>query len=241
MTTPTFPAFDINGRPDNPNLSPFFNVPNLSDAPSPEPGYFILPATAVRRRGDRMWVKSAHEWRDDCNMSDSSAGTTCEVDAGRYCGIGCYARAIGDNPDLCARMRSYASEGNVYAERPPSCSLTSQLSVAYQLNNARAEVVRLEKVVKQQEAEEAAAKARQVTVTVDGQAYTAEYHPGYVQFGCAKIDNRLIRVAYELFTQGEVVRGLGNRHIEAVRIGRGEFTRDQLVVMVPQLLAERLR
>lgn len=74
--------------------------------------------------------------------------------------------------------------------------------------------------------------AQEVTVTVNGTHYRAGFSTGVVVFGCAKIDNRLIRAAHELTQMGE---RLGNRTAGSVKIGAGEFTHEVLAKLVKQL------
>ncbi len=80
-----------------------------------------------------------------------------------------------------------------------------------------------------------AEQAARVTVTVEGKDYVADYRKGYVQFGCAQIDNRHIREAHHLCSFSWIEMR-GNRQIEAVQIGKGLFTRDILARLMPNLI-----
>jgi hypothetical protein len=64
-----------------------------------------------------------------------------------------------------------------------------------------------------------------VKVTVDGVEYVSEYNTDYVQFGCAKISNAIIREAASLCKRSV---DLGNRDVTAVQIGKGLFTKEML-------------
>ncbi len=54
--------------------------------------------------------------------------------------------------------------------------------------------------------------------------YIAEFHPGYVQFGCAKIDNMVFIEAEKFLNIEMPLRLPGNRNITAIQIGKGLFT-----------------
>ena len=69
-------------------------------------------------------------------------------------------------------------------------------------------------------------EARKVTITVEGTAYEAVYHEGFVQFGCARIDNGMIRAAADLTAR--LAAPLGTRVVKAVQIGKGLFTEADL-------------
>ncbi len=63
-----------------------------------------------------------------------------------------------------------------------------------------------------------------IKIEVGGTVYTAEFHPGYVQFGCAKIDN-VVFIESEKFLSIPMEHDLpGNRNITAIQIGKGLFT-----------------
>jgi len=84
----------------------------------------------------------------------------------------------------------------------------------------------LKKLEKEKEEKEKK-ESKNVEVTVDGVVYRTEYKRGHVQFGCAKISNRVIRAANDLcFPSNPVPERY--RKVEAVQIGRGLFTREQL-------------
>lgn len=73
-------------------------------------------------------------------------------------------------------------------------------------------------------------------VRVNG--YAAVFYPRYVQFGCARIDNRLIRSAYAFVrtARGGMSYGnRGNRTGDSVKIGAGVFDHDTLAKLVKQL------
>lgn len=82
--------------------------------------------------------------------------------------------------------------------------------------------------------------AKLVTITVDGVDYVSDYRGGAVLFGCAKINNDLIRRAHNLLhhaPQAPVVWGTwGNRSIEGVLIGKGLFTKVDLAKLVSNLI-----
>lgn len=76
-----------------------------------------------------------------------------------------------------------------------------------------------------------------VSITVNGTTYKAEYHKGYVQFGCAKIDNRDIswcHYAFHGYHSGP--NPDANRKIVSINIGAGVFTKDILDKLVPNLI-----
>lgn len=72
-----------------------------------------------------------------------------------------------------------------------------------------------------------------VEVTVEGKAYKAEYHEGYVQFGCARIDRNLIKAANDLIRYNQGANG--NRTVTAIQIGKGLFTADQIRKMAAKM------
>lgn len=83
--------------------------------------------------------------------------------------------------------------------------------------------------------------SKQVTITVDGVDYVSDYRGGAVLFGCAKINNNLIRRAHELLQhapQMPVAEGdsWGNRNIEGVLIGKGLFLKADLAKLVSNLI-----
>lgn len=81
------------------------------------------------------------------------------------------------------------------------------------------------------------ARASEVTVTMEGKAYSADYgRPGYVRFGCATIANVFIRRAQEwLSAQQSWGNGGGDRRVEAVVLGNGTFDLSTLTRLVANL------
>lgn len=59
------------------------------------------------------------------------------------------------------------------------------------------------------------------TKPIEVNGYEAEFHDGYVKFGCAKIDNAFFTKADKL--RGFVETGKGNRLLTGVKIGEGLF------------------
>jgi hypothetical protein len=57
-------------------------------------------------------------------------------------------------------------------------------------------------------------------ITING--YKGEFHDSYISFGCARIDKRVFIELYQITEKG------GNRDIEAVTIGKGTFSKDQI-------------
>lgn len=79
-------------------------------------------------------------------------------------------------------------------------------------------------------------KENQVFITVDGGEYFSEYKKGYVQFGCAKIDNLIIRNCFLIFTKTNNSMISGNRAIESIQIGKGSFTFAMIEKMYKNLI-----
>lgn len=79
------------------------------------------------------------------------------------------------------------------------------------------------------------ALASDVRITVEGVTYRAEYLKGYVQFGCAKIDNHILLASSTLMHDRNGC-GNGNRALTSVKIGKGDFTIDVLAKLVANLV-----
>lgn len=63
------------------------------------------------------------------------------------------------------------------------------------------------------------------SVIVAGVSYTAKFDKGCVRFGCATIENKLLRKAYELCQHSTTCAFTGVTH---VKFGKGEFTKPLL-------------
>ncbi len=62
-----------------------------------------------------------------------------------------------------------------------------------------------------------------ITIMVDGTVYTAEFHPNYVQFGCARISNKLFIDACDFLNT--TVDNIGqNKFVTNIQIGKGLFS-----------------
>ena len=86
------------------------------------------------------------------------------------------------------------------------------------------------------ESEKERAKSKKVTVAgVAGVQYTSIYHPGYVQFGCAKISNGLIR-DLDVVLANPAIYVSGNRFAESVTIGAATFTKEDIARLAANLI-----
>ena len=72
-----------------------------------------------------------------------------------------------------------------------------------------------------------------VKITTSFGKYSSCYTKGKVLFGCAHIDNHIIREAFAL-TRCPMI--LGNRKVESVTIGLGVFTAEDLSKLTANLI-----
>ncbi len=74
-----------------------------------------------------------------------------------------------------------------------------------------------------------------IKIEVESKVYIAEFHPGYVQFGCAKIDNLMFIEAHRFINVPLEPLSPGNKRVNAIQIGKGLFSTELITEIAARI------